>query len=82
MTGSESAQLMGLPSAATIVATAVDGTVTLAESLRLSNAVLGGKVSGANTTTETFRDLADTKDRAVFTVDSSGNRTNVTRDLT
>lgn len=82
LTGSESAQLMGLPSAATIVATAVDGTVTLAESLRLSNAVLGGKVSGAGTTTETFRDLADTKDRAVFTVDSSGNRTAVTRDLT
>ena len=65
-----------------VLASAVDGTVTLAESLRLSNAVLGGKVSGAGTNQEYFRDLADTKDRAVFTVDSSGNRTAVTRDLT
>lgn len=68
--------------AAAIYATAIDGTTTLAESLRLSNAVLGGKVSGAGTGTETFRNLADTKDRLVVTVDSSGNRTALTRDLT
>ena len=82
LTGSESAQLMALPSASDIVTTAIDGTTTLAESLRLSNAVLGGKVSGAGTGTETFRNLADTKDRLVVTVDSSGNRTALTRDLT
>lgn len=86
LTGSESAQLMALPSAATIasttVGTAVDGATTLAESLRLSNAVLGGKVSGAGTGTEVFRSPADDKDRVTATVDSSGNRTAITRDLT
>ena len=65
-----------------VAGTAVDGATTLAESLRLANSVLGGKVSGAGTGTETFRDLADTKDRVVATVDSSGNRTVVTRTLT
>jgi len=40
------------------------------------------KVSGASTTTFTIRDLADTKDRIVVTVDADGNRTAVTRDLT
>lgn len=68
--------------AAAVAAVAVDGSTTLAESLRLANAVLGGKVSGAGTGTETFRDLANTKDRVVATVDSSGNRTAITRDLT
>ena len=81
LTGPESAQLMALPSASDIVTTAIDGTTTLAESLRLSNAVLGGKVSGAGTGTETFRDIADTVDRVVVTVDSSGNRTAITLDL-
>lgn len=65
-----------------VAGTAVDGSTTLAESLRLANAVLGGKVSGAGTGTETFRNLADTKNRVVATVDSSGNRTAITRDLT
>lgn len=80
------AAALALPDAATIASTvvveAVDGTTTLAESLRLSNAVLAGKVSGAGTGTETFRDLADTKDRVVATVDSSGNRTALTRNVT
>lgn len=65
-----------------VIAAEVDGTVTLAESLRLSNAVLGGKVSGAGTGTEVFRDLADTKARITATVDDDGNRTAITRDLT
>lgn len=62
---------------------AVDGATTLRESVRLANSVLGGKVSGMETTEVTFRDLADTKDRVVATVDGTdGNRTAVTRDLT
>lgn len=64
-----------------VVATAVDGTTTLAESLRLSNSALGGKLSGAGTGTETVRDLADSKDRLVYTVDNDGNRSAITRDL-
>lgn len=75
-----------VPTAAQIatatVAEAVDGATTLAQSLALSNSALGGKLSGAGTGTETARDLADSKDRLVYTVDASGNRTAVTRTLT
>jgi hypothetical protein len=60
----------------------VEGTTTLRESVRLANAVLAGKASGLETTEATFRDLADTRDRVVATVDATGNRTAVVRDLT
>jgi hypothetical protein len=63
-------------------AAVIDGSLTAEQSLRLMNAVLGGKVSGAGTGTETFRNPADTKDRVISTVDSNGNRTNVSTDLT
>ena len=68
--------------ATTILATAVDGTTTWAESVRLANSALGGKASGLNTTTAVYRDLADTKDRISATVDADGNRSAVTRTLT
>lgn len=67
--------------AAAVWARTVDGSITAEQSLRLMNAVLGGKVSGAGTGTETFRDPADAKNRVVSTVDATGNRTSVTRDL-
>jgi hypothetical protein len=60
----------------------VDGTTTARQSIRLANAALGGKASGLATTTAVYRDLADTKNRLSATVDTSGNRTAVTRDLT
>lgn len=60
----------------------VDGTTTLRQSIRLHNAVLGGKASGLATTTAIYRDLADSKDRISATVDADGNRSAVTRDLT
>jgi hypothetical protein len=63
-------------------AAVVDGSITAQESIRLMNSVLGGRVTGAGSGTERFRDLANTKDRIVSTVDSGGNRTNVTTDLT
>lgn len=79
-------QLDSLPTAAenadAVWDEAVDGAVTARQSLRLSNAALGGKASGLATTNAKFRDLADTKDRIDATVDTSGNRTAVTRDLT
>jgi hypothetical protein len=50
--------------------------------MRLHNSALGGKASGLGTTTAVYRDLADTKDRITATVDSDGNRTAVTRDVT
>jgi hypothetical protein len=60
----------------------VTGSTTAVQMMRGFAAMLLGKVSGAGTGAETFRDIADTKDVATFTVDSSGNRTAVTRDLT
>lgn len=59
----------------------VDGAVTLRQSMRLHNAALAGKVTGGGTDTNTFRDLADGKDRIVSTVDADGNRSAVTLDL-
>lgn len=55
--------------------------VTVAEGLRMTTAALAGKLSGAGTGTETVRNILDTKDRLVYAVDSSGNRTLVVRDL-
>lgn len=60
----------------------VDGSVTARQSLRLSNSANGGKASGLGTTSVAIRDLADTKDRIIATVDADGNRSAVTRDLT
>lgn len=69
-----------VPSAVWMVT--VDGSNSAAESMRLQNSALGGKLSGAGTGTETVRDLADSKDRLVYTVDSDGNRSAVVADLT
>jgi len=60
---------------------AVEGTITAAEAMRLFAAALAGKASGAGSNTIRFRDMADTKDRIVATVDSLGNRASVTRDV-
>lgn len=60
----------------------LDSGFSAEELMRLFASVLSGKVSGAGTGTETFRDLADTKARIVATVDASGNRTALTRDAT
>ena len=63
---------------------AVDGVetgLTLRQALRVIAAATAGKVSGAETTTITFRNaLADDKDRIVAEV-SGGNRTSITLDL-
>ena len=62
-----------------VLAGVIEGTVTVKQSLQLSNAGLAGKVSGAATTSVAIRDLADTKDRISATVDADGNRTTVTK---
>lgn len=64
---------------AAVLAAVIEGTVTLKQSLQLSNAAAAGKLSGAATTTATLRNLADTIDRIVATVDADGNRTALTR---
>ena len=60
----------------------VEGSYTLRQMMRLIAGALGSKVSGAATTTITFRDLGDSKDRIVATVDADGNRSAITLDLT
>jgi hypothetical protein len=67
--------------AAAVLGASVEVGATVAQSLRLANAVLAGKVSGAQTGVETFRDLADTTDVIVSTNDEAGNRTSVTKNL-
>lgn len=62
---------------------AIETGLTPRKSLRLQSAVLGGKLSGGGTTTEVMRNaVADSKVRVTATVDSSGNRTAITTDLT
>lgn len=56
----------------------IEGTHTLREVLRLLGAYAFGKSSGGGTTTVTFRDIDDTKNRIVATVTDVGNRTAIT----
>ena len=74
----------GLSAAAvdSILDEVVEGTTTVRQMLRGYAAALLGKASGLATTTATFRDIDDSKDRIVATVDANGNRTAVTLDLT
>lgn len=58
----------------------VEGSLTMRQVLRLFLASLAGKAAGGGTTTITFRDNADSKNRISATVDASGNRTAVTLD--
>jgi hypothetical protein len=58
----------------------IEAGYTAKKIMRLMSSVLLGKVSGAGTATETFRDINDTKDRVIADVDNKGNRTNITRD--
>jgi hypothetical protein len=58
----------------------VEAGTSVVQSMRLTNAVLLGKVSGAGTGTETFRDVNDTKNRVISSVDAQGNRTGAVLD--
>ena len=65
------------------LAGAIEAGVTTRQAIRAMLAATAAKLSGAGTGTETFRNaVADSKDRIVATVDSSGNRTAITYDLT
>lgn len=75
------------PTAAAIVsalmAEAVETGLTFKNAMRIIAAAVGGKLSGAATTTNTIRNaVADDKDRLTATVDADGNRTAITYDLT
>ena len=51
---------------------------SMREAMRLILSALAGKVSGGGTTTITIRNVTDNKNRITATVDSNGNRTAVT----
>lgn len=69
-------------SVADVLAGVVEGSETLAQTLRLLRAALVGKSAGGGSTSITFRDAADSKNRIAATVTSDGNRTAVTTDAT
>lgn len=81
-TGAIDADALAADAVDEILDEVVEGTTTFRQALRLMLATLAGKCSGAGTATITFRDIADSKDRVIATVDASGNRASVTRDVT
>ena len=60
----------------------IENGKTFEQMMRIQYAVLAGKVFGAGTDTERFRDIADTKDRLIVTADEFGNRTGIVADGT
>jgi hypothetical protein len=60
----------------------VETSLTLRQALRLMVAAAAGKVSGAQGSSITFRNIGDSKNRIVATVDAYGNRSAITTDLT
>lgn len=70
----------GLTNAHTVWDHLVEGGFNAEQILRLMAAAMAGKVSGAAGTSIAIRDLSDTKNRILATVDSNGNRTAVTLD--
>ena len=81
------AQLVGaIPTASqnaqAVLAATVESGLSFEEMFRIQHAALAGKVTGAGTSTERFRDIDDTKDRIIYTVDGNGNRTAVVQDGT
>ena len=59
----------------------IEGTLTHKEAMRLLLAILAGLTSGGGSDTLVFRDIGDTKDRLVATVDRNGNRVVIIRDV-
>ena len=60
----------------------IESSLTMRQAMRLAVAVLAGKASGGGGSAITYRNVADTKDVVVATVDSYGNRSALTRDVT
>lgn len=83
-TAAQAGDSMALTAAAVdaILDEVVEGAYTFRQYLRAFMAALANKAAGGGTATITFRDRADSKDRITATVDSSGNRTAITLDLT
>lgn len=65
-----------------VMARSYEGSLSLQDGMRLMLAMLTGLVNGAATSEVHFRNLANTKDRVVLTVDADGNRSLVVLDPT
>lgn len=66
-----------------VLESVIEPGLTLRQALRLLAASMAGKLTGGGSTEVTIRNaVADSKDRIVATVDSSGNRSAITYDLT
>lgn len=79
MTVGTAAQLDQTTVASAVGGRIVEGTYTEDQMTRLMSSMLTGKVSGAGTGIEKFRDLQDTKDRVTVSTDANGNRLAVVR---
>lgn len=64
-------------SVADILAGETESGLTLAHAIQLMTSALALKASGGGTTTVTFRNYGDTKNRITMTVDANGNRSEV-----
>jgi hypothetical protein len=62
-------------------ADAIETGLTPREAQRLQTSALAGKLSGNGTSTVTLRNVGDTKDRIVATIDGNKNRTAVSTDV-
>lgn len=82
LTAAAAASDLSTEIAAAVMASVIEGTITLLQAQRVQLAAAGGKVSGAATTTVTIRDTTDAKSRVIATVDADGNRSAVTLDVT
>lgn len=67
--------------AAAVLSSEIEVGYSLEQALKLILSAVAGKVSGADTTTITIKNILDNKNRIVATVDSNGNRTSLTYDV-
>ena len=79
-TAAQSSQLTADEVALAVHKYVVESGMSFEEMMRVQFAVLAGKVSGAGTESESFRNIDDTKDRLVVVADEFGNRTGITVD--
>ena len=76
VTGDLSTVSTATQNAAAVWSQVLEG-LTAEQMVRIMMSVLSGKVSGAGTGTESFRNIADTADRVVVSTTTAGNRTAV-----
>lgn len=79
-TGAIDADALAADAVDEILDEVVEGSLTMRQILRIVLAALAGESGGGGTSTITFRDNADTKNRISATIDGSRNRTAVTLD--